>query len=91
MSLSLVVPTDLSGHSGADALLQLKQDMAAALAEGDFDRVRQLDQTFACVLDKLSLANRDNRTFLLNALLDVKQHYAQLLRECERVARAHAV
>ena len=90
MSLAIVECTDLSGHSGAEALAQLKQDMAGALAEGDFDRVKQLDHTFACILDKLSSANRDNRAFLLKALIDVKQHYSQLLRECERVATARA-
>lgn len=91
LALAIVKPADLTGQRGVAALAQLKRDMSAALAEGDFDRVKQLDHTFACVLDKLTHANRDNRSFLLNALLDVKQHYAQLLGECERVARAQAV
>ncbi|MDO3382602.1 hypothetical protein [Gilvimarinus algae] len=88
MSLSLVEADSLAGPGGFEQLRQLQTDMSRALAVGDYTRVRQLDETCAVLLDKLIAANRENRSILLESMMDLKALYAQMIQESERLARA---
>lgn len=77
----------LQGEQGLAQLRQLQKEMAKALGQCDFQRVRQLDGTCAVVIDKLIAANRNDgrlgQAILLRALSDLKGVYANLIRECE--------
>lgn len=84
MSLHLVAAPCLRGEAGVEQLRLLQGDMAAALAQCDYQRVRQLDDACARLIDKLIDANRDNRELMLAALVDLKGLYAQLLSACRQ-------
>lgn len=86
MSLQLVAEPSLQGEAGVAQLRLLQMDMAKALARGDFVRVRQLDDACARLLDKLILANRQNRDLLMGALTDLKAVYAHLIATCQKEA-----
>jgi hypothetical protein len=73
----------LAGEGGVAQLQQLQADMRAALGAGDYRRVRQLDDTCTLVLDRLIEINRQQPGALLQAMLDLKQMYADLLTECQ--------
>ncbi|MDO3385068.1 hypothetical protein QWI17_04345 [Gilvimarinus sp. SDUM040013] len=91
MEFYLVGTPTLAGSSGLEQLKQLQGDMYRALAEQDYARVRQLDETCATVVDGLMSANSDNTAILVEALLDLKSVYRQMLTECDRLSRQRAV
>ncbi|UTF60802.1 hypothetical protein [Gilvimarinus sp. DA14] len=90
MSLVVVEPEKLAGQAGINALKQLQHDMAKALACSDFNRLSQLDATCSRLLDKVTRDNQDDKTLLLQVLLDVKTVYATLIGECARIASSKA-
>ena len=84
--LSVVPEPSFEGEAGARQLRALQDDMAQALAQSDFERVRRLDQTASRVLDKLIAANPNNRQVVLNAMGDLKSVYADMIEHCRRQA-----
>lgn len=80
--MKLLEAPSLAGAAGIAQLQQLQGDMREALSLGNYTRVRQLDDTCTVVLDKLIRLHREQPGALLQIMLDLKQMYAELLREC---------
>ena len=80
--MRLLNAPSLAGTGGIAQLQQLQGDMREALSNGNYTRVRQLDDTCTVVLDKLIELHREQPGALLHTMLDLKQMYAELLREC---------
>ena len=83
MRLVATSAPSLKGEGGIAQLRQLQAEMRDALSSGDYSRVRQLDDTCTVVLDKLIELNRQQPGALLQAMLDVKQMYAELISQCQ--------
>lgn len=83
MGLQLERDLDYSGHTGVNYLRCLQQDLAAALQESDWDKVRFLDQACAVLVERVIAANRGNGPALVLALNELKNVYARMIMQCK--------
>jgi flagellar protein FliT len=84
--LQKVPRVNYHGESGIEAIRQLQRDLASALAQEDWGRVKHLDRVCALVVERVVAANRDDRSILVRALGELKGVYSNLLTECRRHA-----
>ncbi len=82
--LALVAAPDYRGEAGVALLRSLQHSLAQALQQGDWDRVRQLDQVCMQVADRVIEANRQNQQGLVSILSELKDVYAGLIAQCQQ-------
>ena len=84
MQLQLVEAINYAGQAGILQVRSLQNELNAALAEQDWDRVRRLDQSCALVIDKVISANAGDSRAIADALNELKGVYASLIVQCKR-------
>lgn len=91
MAIQLVSAPEYRGHAGIMAMRGLQQELNKALTAEDWNRVRHLDRICVLLIDRVIVANRDDRSTLLCALSELKGVYAGLIAQCQReVTLLHA-
>jgi flagellar protein FliT len=91
MAIQLVSAPDYRGQAGIVAMRGLQQELNKALQAEDWDRVRHLDRICVLLIDKVIVANRDDKSTLVCALSELKGVYAGLIAQCQReVTLLHA-
>lgn len=83
MALQLERDLDYSGPTGVNYLRCLQQDLASALQESDWDKVRFLDQACAVLVERVIAANRGDAHTLVLALNELKSVYAKMIMQCK--------
>lgn len=83
MALQLERDLDYSGPTGVSYLRCLRQDLAAALQESDWEKVRFLDQACAVLVERVIAANKGNAHTLVLALDELKSVYAKMIMQCK--------
>lgn len=83
MALRLESELDYNGVTGVNYLRCLRQDLAAALQQGDWDKVRFLDQACAVLVDRVIAANKTDVNALILALKELKNLYAKMIMQCK--------
>lgn len=82
--LQLVPAPQYSGESGVMAMRSLQYELARALQVDDWEKVRQLDRICVLLIDKVIVANCDDKSTLVRALSELKGVYAGLIAQCQR-------
>ncbi len=91
MAIELIPPPDYCGNAGVLAMRNLQQELNKALRAEDWDRVRHLDRVCIILIDKVIVANRNDKSTLVCALNELKGVYAGLIAQCQReVTLLHA-
>lgn len=83
MALQLEDELDYSGPKGINYLRCLKQDLAGALQESDWSKVRFLDQACAILVERVIKANKGDTNALVLALAELKNVYAEMIMQCK--------
>jgi len=91
MTVQLVAEFDYQGANGLSLLRQMQRDMIDALQAENWQRVRELDQTCAALVERLIAANRADPSTLVQALGELKGVYANLIQQCQREVSAMAL
>lgn len=84
MGLRLVEPVTYSGQAGVMQVRRLQCELKKALNAEDWDKVRQLDQTCALLIDRVIIANQEGSPLITEALNELKGVYACLIVQCKR-------
>ena len=91
MNMHLVPDPVYHGEAGIHALRSIQRELATALQQEQWDKVRHLDRICAVLIDRVVTVNRDDKTTLVRALAELKGVYAGLIAQCQReVTLAHA-
>ncbi len=91
MTVQLVAEPDYRGRNGISLLRQVQRDIIEALHAENWQRVRELDQTCAALVERVIAANRTDPSTLVSALSELKGVYANLIRQCQQEVRAMAL
>lgn len=83
MALQLERDLDYSGPTGVNYLRCLRQDLASALQESDWEKVRFLDQACAVLVERVIAANKGDVHALILALGELKNVYAKMIMQCK--------
>lgn len=79
MALALVQQPDYRGVQGANFIYAFKEELVDAFEQGDWQKVRRLDQGCADLVDKVIAANADTSICVVQALKELRDFYAELL------------
>lgn len=91
MYIQLVPTPEYQGEAGINAMRGVQQELARALQQEDWERVRHLDRICVVLIDRVIAANRDDKSILVRALSELKGVYAGLIAQCQReVTLLHA-
>lgn len=91
MAMHLVSAPEYTGEAGIIAMRGLQQELAKALQQEDWEKIRHLDRICVLLIDKVIAANRDDKSTLVCALSELKGVYAGLIAQCQReVTLLHA-
>lgn len=91
MSIQLVPNPVYHGEAGIEAMRELQRELAQALQQEQWERVRHLDRVCVVLVDRVIAANRNDKTTLVRALSELKGVYAGLIAQCQReVTLLHA-
>lgn len=90
MSLKLVPAPDYHGKAGIVAMRGLQRELSEALRAADWSRVRHLDSICVILIERVIVANRDDKTTLVIALSELKGVYAGMIAQCQREVAAIA-
>jgi flagellar protein FliT len=91
MNMHLVPDPVYHGEAGIHAMRGIQRELAKALQQEEWDKVRHLDRICALLIDRVVAANRDDKTTLVRALAELKGVYAGLIAQCQReVTLVHA-
>ena len=83
MSLQLVGDLNYNGMDGVLHMRRLQKDLAVALGQEDWSKVRRLDQACVVLIDKVVAANKGDNGALVLALSELKDVYAGLIMQCQ--------
>lgn len=82
--LSAVPPPKYHGQEGVLAMRSLQQSMNQALQQEDWNKVRHLDRICVVLIDRVIVANKEDKTTLVRALSELKGVYAGLIAQCQQ-------
>ena len=79
MALALVRQPDYRGVQGANCIYAFRDELVDAFEQGDWQKMRRLDQGCADLVDKVIAVNSDTSICVVQALKALRDFYAELL------------
>src|SRR5690625_7703455 len=85
MTVQLVAEPDYRGRNGISLLRQVQRDIIEALHAENWQRVRELDQTCAALVERMIAANLTDPSTLVSDLSEKKGVYAYINCQCQHL------